>query len=260
MTSFREKTKGFLLNAISPLLVLALWEIGARAQWFNALYFPPPSAIAARLSYLIVNEPAFLNDIGASLYRLFAGAAIAIVPAVILAISMGLNKYVELFFKPLIAITYPIPKLAVFPLLLVIFGIGDGSKIAIIALGIFYLVLLSTALGVQRLMSSGYFDIVKIYKIPFRAKLFRVLARGTLPEILNGIKIGLGYGLVMVVAGEYTISKNGIGFFMWNAWDQFRVKDLYCGLAVLSALGLFFFFTLDALQKRLKEFKTDPIE
>ena len=112
----------------------------------------------------------------------------------------------------------------------------------------------------RRLMSSGYFDIVKIYKIPYRAKLFRVLVRGTLPEILNGIKIGLGYGLVMVVAGEYTISRNGIGFFMWNAWDQFRIKDLYCGLVVLSALGLFFFFTLDSLQKRLKEFKTDIIE
>ena len=260
MISFKEKAKHVLWSTLSPLLLVAIWETGANNQWFSALYFPPPSAIAARFFDLLIKEPAFLQNIVASLYRLGIGAAISIGPAILLAISMGLNKYVELFFKPLIAITYPIPKLAVFPLLLVICGIGDESKIALIALGIFYMVLLSTVLGVQRLISSGYFDIVKVYKIPFGTKLWRVLMRGTLPEILNGIKIGLGYGLIMVVAGEYTVSKDGIGFFMWNAWDQFRIKDLYCGLVVLSALGLFFFFTFDAIQKRLKELKPETIE
>ena len=133
-------------------------------------------------------------------------------------------------------------------------------KIAIIAIGIFFLVLLSTVHGVQRLSPFGYLDIVFIYKIPFWKRLFRIIIRGALPEILNGIKMGLGYGLVMVVAGEFSVSRNGIGFFMWNAWDQFRIRDLYCGLIILSLLGLFIFIVLDGIKNNLRGFKKDIAE
>jgi len=141
--------------------------------------------------------------------------------------------------------------------LLVIFGIGDAAKIAIIAIGIFFLVLFNTTQGVKRLISLGYFNIIFIYKIPYRTKISKIIFQGALPEILNGIKMGLGYGLVMVIAGEFTISKNGIGFFMWNAWDQFRILDLYCGLVVISLLGYIIFIFLERIQNRLKGFQSD---
>lgn len=257
--SLKERLKNFLLSSFSIIILLVIWEIGSKNNLINALYFPPPSEIISRLFYLIFNKTTFLNNIWASLYRLTIGSIISIPSAIILGIAISLNKYVDLFFKNLIAVTYPIPKLAIFPLMLIIFGVGDSSKIAIIAIGIFFLVLLSTIHGVQRLFSLGYFDIIIIYKIPFWEKLFRIVIRGTLPEILNGIKMGVGYGLVMVVAGEFSVSRNGIGFFMWNAWDQFCVKDVYCGLIILSLLGLFIFIVLDGIKNNLKGFKNEII-
>lgn len=256
----KDRIKNFLLSSSAIITLLIVWEMGARNNLINVLYLPTPSEIISRLSYLIFKEPTFLNDIWASLYRLIIGAIFSIPPAIILGVAIGLNKYIDLFFKHLIAVTYPIPKLAIFPLLLVIFGVGDASKIAIIAIGIFFLVLLSTVHGIQRLSASGYFDVVIIYKIPFWKRLFRIITRGALPEILNGIKIGLGYGLVMVVAGEFSVSRNGIGFFMWNAWDQFRVKDIYCGLIILSLSGLFIFIALDGIKNNLRGFKNDIAE
>jgi ABC-type nitrate/sulfonate/bicarbonate transport system permease component len=255
--SLKEKIIKIFLSSSSIVTLLIIWEIASKNNFINSLYFPSPSEVISRLFYLIFNETAFLGDIWASTYRLIYGSIISIPPAIILGVAIGLNKYVDLFFKPLIAITYPIPKLAIFPLLLVIFGMGDASKIAMIAIGIFYLVFLNTTHGVERLSSSGYFDIVLIYRIPFWKKLFQVVIRGTLPEILDGIKIGMGYGLVMVVAGEFSASRRGVGCFMWNAWDQFRIKDLYCGLAILSLLGFMIFFVLDSIKNNLKGFKSN---
>jgi ABC-type nitrate/sulfonate/bicarbonate transport system permease component len=252
-----ERIKNIFLHSFSAITVLILWEIASKNNFINSLYFPAPSEVISKLFYLFFNQADFLGDIWASTYRLIMGSIISIPVALILGVAIGLNKYVDLFFKSLIAITYPIPKLAIFPLLLVIFGIGDASKIAMIAIGIFFLVLLNTIHGVERVFSSGYFDIVLIYRIPFWNKLFRVVIRGALPEILNGIKIGMGYGLVMVVAGEFSASRRGVGCFMWNAWDQFRIKELYCGLIILSLLGLIIFVVLDRIKNNLKGFKSN---
>jgi len=250
-------TRSIWSNSLSIVILLSLWEIAARNNWIQAVYFPPPSKIMVRLFHLFFNEPSFLNDIYASSYRLVVGSFIGIPPAIFLSLGIYLNRYIASFFNPLIAVTYPVPKLAVFPLLLIIFGIGDASKIAIIALGIFYLVLLSTTHGLKRILSTEYADIITIYKIPFWSKLIHIMIKGTLPEILNGIKMGMGYGLVMVVAGEFTVSKNGLGFLMWNAWDQFRILDIYCGLVLLSFAGLLIFVAFDKLKGTLKVFASE---
>lgn len=244
--------KDMLWSLLPVMLLFAFWELISRNNFINSTYFPPPSEIMERFIYLVFNRPAFLKDIWFSLHRFITASIISVPPAVILGILIGLNKYVELVSKYFIAIIYPMPKLAVFPFFLLIFGIGDASKIALIMIGIFFLVLLSTIHATQRIIAQGYLEIAFIYKVPFLRKVFDILIKGALPEILNGIKIGLGYGLVMVVAGEFTVSRNGIGFFIWNAWDQFRIKDLYCGLIVLAFLGVVIFSTFDKIKAGLK--------
>ena len=247
-----KKILRLFLSSILLILLICLWEFCASKKIINTIYFPRPSAVFLQLFHLLFNNPDFTMDIYSSLKRLLIGTLIAVPPAILLGIAVGLNKTIDLLSKSCIAVTYPVPKLAVFPLLLLLFGIGDASKIALIAIGIFFLVLLNTIHGVQRLASSGYFDIVRVYRIPFLKKLIHIVLRGVLPEILEGVKIGMGYGLVMIVASEFTASRNGIGLFMWNAWDQFRVKDMYCGLFVLSMTGLLIFYFFDTVKQHLK--------
>ncbi|HRY30108.1 MAG TPA: ABC transporter permease subunit, partial [Elusimicrobiota bacterium] len=219
--------------------------------------FPPPSHILDRLWVLLRTDDTFLRGVLQSHLRLAMGALLAVPLAVFLGLELGLHPVAARLLNPLIAVTYPIPKLAVFPLLMVVFGIGESSKVAIIAIGIFFLVLLSTLQGCRRLFKEDYMDIVTVFRIPPGKRFFSIALRGSLPDILSGLKMGLGYGLVMVVASEFTFSEDGIGFFIWRAWDQFRVVDIYCGLTVLSLSGFLIFAAVDQGTKRLKWYDQD---
>lgn len=244
-----NKTLSVIFTA--PAVILILWELLSRFKVTSGIYFPAPSSILSRLIYLLFQDPEFLSDILSSLKRLALGVIISVPCAIALGLSIGLNKRVSGFFTPLISLTYPIPKLSVLPLLMILLGIGDISKIAIIAIGIFYLVLLNVIHGIQGL-PAVYFYIIKIYRIPFAKKIYSIILKGILPDILHGCKVGIGYGLIMVVASEFIAAKNGIGFFMWNAWDQFRIKDVYVGLAVFSLMGLAVFASFDRILSKLK--------
>lgn len=247
----------FLIKSIPVVVTLMFWQLLVGLDLISGLYFPAPLTILKQIFFLFFNDNSFSHGIAMSSYRLFWGALISIPAAIMVAVAISLNRYIAFWLKPLIAITYPIPKLAIFPLLLVILGVDNASKIAIIAIGMFFLVLLNTLHGLERISQIGYFDIVNIYKIPFFQKITNVMIKGAFPDILSGIKVGIGYGLVMIVAGEFTVSKDGIGFFMWNAWDQFRIIDLYAGLFILSLMGLIFFYCIDFIQKRFLQYKEE---
>jgi ABC-type nitrate/sulfonate/bicarbonate transport system permease component len=244
-----SKRLGALFNA--PVIILILWELLARFHVIDSRYFPAPVAILRRLAGLLLHDPKFLSDLSFSLKRLALGTVLAVPFAVALGLIMGLNQRAARFFNPLISVTYPIPKLSVLPLLMILLGIGDASKVAIIAIGIFYLVLLSVIHGIRR-FPKIYSYIAQIYRIPFFKKIYSIVLKGILPDILYGCKVGIGYGLVMVVAGEFFAARNGMGFFMWNAWDQFRILDVYVGLAVFSLMGLAVFSFFDLLLLKLK--------
>ena len=241
------------LQRLSPVLVLLAWESAARNNFISPLFFPAPSAIGARLWQLLTDSPVFLGEIGSTYLRLFWGCLIAVPFAIIVALLSEFSKFLGSMLRPLVAMTYPIPKIAVFPLLLVIFGIGDESKIAVISIGVFFLVFLSTGQGIRRLRSAGYLDLAAAYRIPFFKCLVQIVLRGILPDILAGLRAGVGYGLVMAIAGEFTVGNSGLGVAIWNAWDQFRIVDVYCGLAVLSVTGLFIQSTIEWIAKRSGE-------
>lgn len=244
-----DKLFGVFLNA--PAILLVLWELFVRFRIIDSRYFPAPVTILRRMAALLLHDPKFLSDLLFSLERLVLGTVLAVPLAITFGLIIGLNQRAARFFNPLISVTYPIPKLSILPLLMILLGIGDASKIAIIAIGTFYLVLLSVVHGIRR-MPEIYSYIVRIYKIPFFKKIYSIVLKGVLPDILYGCKIGIGYGLVMVVAGEFFAAKNGVGFFMWNAWDQFRILDVYVGLAVFSLTGLAVFAFFDGLLSKLK--------
>jgi ABC-type nitrate/sulfonate/bicarbonate transport system permease component len=235
---------------ISPVSLLLIWEFASKIDLISNLFFPPPSIIFLRLIELS-KQAFFLEHLSSSLKRLLLGSSLAIPFAIGIAILIEFNRVASILLKPLIAIFYPLPKLAIFPLLIVILGKGHLAQIAIIFIGVFFLVLMDTNQGVIRIIDKNFLDIVRLYKINFLNKFYYVIFRGALPEILNGIKLGLGYGLVMVVAGEFSFSRSGLGFFIWNAWDQFRIVDLYCGLFIFAIIGIIIFYVIDYLRNRL---------
>ena len=240
---------GSVKYALPPVLVLLVWEVLARTAVLDVRFFPPPSAI---LYYLIVVSPSegIIGDIFASLYRIAWGFSIGSLAGAALGIAMGLSAITRTFFYPLVVVTYPVPKIAILPLIMLIFGIGELSKIVVVAIGSFFLVLMNTLHGVQSLPRI-YHDVVAVNQISRFESVFKVVLPGALPAIFTGLKLAIGYSLVIVVAAEFSGANAGIGYLIWQSWETFSIKAMYAGIFVIGALGFVFSYTLEWLERRL---------
>ena len=234
---------------LSPLMLLATWELSSRLGWIDVRFFPPPSAI---IHYLIFTSPSegLFTDIQASLSRILWGYIIGCGLGMITGIAMGLNRTIRNILFPLVALSYPIPKIAILPLIMLIFGIGELSKIVVVAIGSFFLVLMNTLHGVESL-SKTYREVAYIYHFSRRSYITKVIVPGASPAIFTGLKLAIGYSLVIVVAAEFSGANAGIGYLIWQSWETFSIKAMYAGIFVIAALGFAFAVTLDILQKVL---------
>jgi len=240
------KTKERLISVFSPLALLLLWELSARAGLIDTRFFPAPSSVAAKLLELTQSGELWIN-LSASLQRLFWGSLLGGIPALVIGIIMGLYRPVRVAIDPLISATYPVPKSAILPLVLLIFGLGEASKIVMVALGVFYPVVINTVTGVRQI-DKIYLDVGKNFRAG-RWQTFRGIALpGALPSIMAGMKLGIGMGLILIVIAEMVGSKTGIGFMIWDAWQVLSVETMYVGLIVISILGFVLTLILNEIE------------
>lgn len=239
---------------LSPIIALIIWEICSRSGLMDARFFPAPSEIFYHL-FFVSPEEGIIEDIIASLNRLLWGYLAGCTLGIILGIGMGLYAPVRAAIYPLIAITYPIPKIAILPLVMLIFGIGDLAKMVVVAIGSFFLVLMNTLHGVDSI-ERIYLDVAAVYKIKRHNFILKVILPGSLPAIFTGLKLAIGYSLVMVVAAEFSGAQKGIGFLIWQSWETFSIKSMYAGIFVIGFMGFAFSYALHALERRLIPWKS----
>jgi ABC-type nitrate/sulfonate/bicarbonate transport system permease component len=236
-----------LLSIISPLALLLLWDVLVRLGVIDARFFPAPSTVATTLWAMAKSGELWINT-EASLVRLFWGFLVGGIPALGLGIAMGLSPLLRAIVEPLIAATYPIPKSAIMPLILLIFGLGEASKIAMVAIGVFFPVAMNAVTGVLEI-NKIYLDVGRNYQAS-RWQVFRTIALpGALPFIMTGIKLGVGLGLILIAISEMLGAKSGLGYLIWNAWQILDVNVMYVGLFMIALLGFLFTHVLNALER-----------
>lgn len=242
------------LAAISPLGLLAIWEALSRTGVLDPRFIPPPTAILRMLVELTgTGELPF--HIGVSVRRILAGFLLGAAPAVVLGLAMGLNRSIRALVMPIVAAIYPIPKIAIYPLIIFYLGIGEASKISIVALSIFFLVLLNAMAGVLGL-DRAYFNIARAYGAR-PVDVFTTIAwPGALPSIFTGLKLGMGFALIVIVGAELLGSDAGIGFLIWRAYQIFAIEVMFAGLLVTAALGWLATIALDALERWAMPWRT----
>ncbi len=252
-TGLSANNRDRLISLTSPLILLLLWELCVRAGLVDARFFPAPSSIFETLTLLIGDGSLWINT-WASLQRLFWGFLLGGIPALILGIAMGLNRPLRALIDPLVATTYPIPKSAIFPLILLIFGLDEASKIVMVAIGVFYPVLVNSLTGVLEI-NSIYLDVGKNFGAN-RWQVFRTIAfPGAVPHIMSGIKLGIGMGLILIAIAEMIGAKSGLGFMIWNAWEILSVETMYVGLIVIALLGFLFSIIINELERLIVPWK-----
>ena len=232
-----------------PLLLLLIWETLGRTGVIDVRFFPVPTSIFYHLIFVSPSEGIF-TDIFASLHRVFWGYLSGASLGIMVGIAMGINPIIRQAFYPIVALSYPVPKIAILPLIMLIFGIGEMSKIVVVAIGSFFLVLINTLHGVETLPRI-YHDVSKIYRIRYPQFLLHVILPGALPAIFTGLRLAIGYSLVIVVAAEFSGADAGIGYLIWQSWETFSIKSMYAGIFVISLLGFSFAMSLDYLEKVL---------
>jgi len=237
-----------LIMVASPIALLLLWELVSRVGLMDARFFPAPSRIAETFAKLSSSGELWTN-LWVSLKRLFWGFLLGAVPAVMLGVAMGMFRLLRVVIDPLISALYPIPKSALVPLFLLIFGLGEASKIALVATGVFFPVIINSMAGVRGI-ATIYLDVGHNFRAS-RWQLFWTIALpGAMPMILAGVRLGVGIGLVLIAIAEMIGAKSGLGYMIWNAWEILFVEKMYVGLIVIAMLG----FGSTLLLKELERF------
>lgn len=244
-----------LLGVLSPVVLLLLWEVAARTGFIDTRFFPAPSAIFDKLLVLAESGELWINT-WASLQRLFWGFLVGGVPALIIGVLMGLYRPLRALVDPLIAATYPVPKSALMPLLLLIFGLGEGSKIAMVAIGVFFPVLINAVTGVREI-NKIYLDVGANFKASRWQVFYTIAVPGALPFIMTGIKLGIGMGLILIALAEMVGAQSGLGFMIWNAWEILSVETMYVGLLLIALIGFVFTLVMDEVERIVVPWKSE---
>ncbi|MFQ3544137.1 ABC transporter permease [Halobacillus rhizosphaerae] len=238
-----------LLTISSPIFILLVWEFLSRTGLVDARFFPPPSEIVGTFLTMGASGDLF-SHIEISLFRIFAGFLLGVIPAIILGLLMGLYSPLRHFFSPLIMALMPIPTLALLPIILIIFGVGEVSKIVTIAGSVFFPVIINTVAGVINI-DRIYLDVAKNYGANRRDFFFKIALPGALPVMIEGIQMGQAIALLTIVAAEMMGAISGIGYLIWTSYSAFLLKEMYVGLVLISFFGYLFSLILRGFEKKL---------
>jgi NitT/TauT family transport system permease protein len=244
-----------MLSIGSPLGLLLAWELAGRFGWIDVRFFPAPTTIIGVL-FELTRSGELIEHVAISMQRIVLGFLLGGIPAVIIGICMGLWRPVRALIDPLISAIFPIPKSALVPLILLIFGLGEMSKVVMVAIGVFFPIAINATAGVMQI-NPIYLDVGKSFKAG-RWDTFRTIALpGALPFIMTGVKLGAGIALILIAVTEMVGAKSGIGYMIWSAWEIFAVPKMYVGLFTIALIGFAVTFLLREVERWVIRWKPE---
>ncbi|MFC1958806.1 ABC transporter permease [Chloroflexota bacterium] len=224
------------LSVFSALSLLALWEAAVDLGWVNSAFVVAPSTIVmATIDLLGSGE--LLGHISITLTRMFAGFFAGTILGLVIGLAMGWSKGMRALLDPVVSVIYPLPKIALLPLIMLLIGIGERPIVMVIALGAFFPVLVNSVAGVLNI-EQIYFDAAQNYGASKFNVFTKVILPGSLPVAFVGIRLALGLSLLLAVVVELAIATNGLGAMLWLSWQTLRIERIYVAIAVIAVLGL----------------------
>ena len=242
------------LSLTTLTVLLAIWWAVAAAQWISPLFLPAPGQVLQKL-IAIASPQGFMDatlwqHLAASLARIVVALLAATIIGIPVGIAMGLSPTVRGILDPLIELYRPVPPLAYLPLRVIWFGIGETSKVLLIYLAIFAPVAMSALAGVKSAQQVRIRAAQSLGASRTQV-LWLVILPGALPEILTGLRIGLGVGWSTLVAAELIAATRGLGFMVQSAGEFLATDVVLAGIAVIAIIAFGLELGLRALQRRL---------
>jgi NitT/TauT family transport system permease protein len=230
-------------------LTIGLWQAAGSAALVNPLFLPTPLAIL-RAIYELARSGALWHHLSWSILRIGTGWILGTVAGVITGFAIGLSSLARGVGMTFISALFPIPKIALLPLLILWLGIGEEPKIATIALGVFFSTAISVYSGVDA-VPRNLIRMAQSFNVPFQTIVRRVIWPGALPSILSGFRITASIALLLVVSAEMIGAEYGIGAFVLQAGNLMQTDQLLAGVVILSLFGLAVGRLINFLEARL---------
>ncbi len=223
-------------QAISVIAFFLAWEAISRSGLVNASLFPPPSAVLRALLFM-AQTGELERDVATSLTRAVVGFLIGSVTGIIAGLITGRLEKWDAFMSPVLQMFRPLPPVAIIPLVIVWFGIGEISKVFSIAFAVFFPAWINTDLGARRVPRS-YLWSARTLGVINPSVLWRVILPSAVPYIVGGLRVGISLAFVMVFVSELSGASVGVGYQISVSYLSYRVDRMMAALATLGVLGL----------------------
>jgi NitT/TauT family transport system permease protein len=250
---FAPRRKRWVGLAVFVVLILAM-EWGTRTGFISNLTMPRPSDVLA--TFVELWQSGLLwKHLAPSLTRLAVGALLGVLAGIGTGILIGLFSMVRAGLIPLVAAIFPIPKIALLPLFIIWFGIDEGSKYALIALGTFTPTVVATYGAVDN-VDRSLIRMGQSFSLRWLSIVTKIVLPGAMPGILSGLRISLAIAIILLVAAEMLGAEYGIGAYILEAGSLYDLERLFVGVAILSIIGVVVSTLIGAVEKRLLNWRT----
>ncbi|MCW5707522.1 ABC transporter permease subunit [Shinella sp.] len=242
-----------VISAITIGVIIAAWGLASAYALVSPVFLPSPRQVVLALYNLVVTgfvDATLAEHVGASLYRIFGALIASILIGIPAGIAIGTSRLGRGILDPIVEFLRPLPPLAYLPLIIIWVGIGEASKITVIALSMLPSIILSTSAGVRG-VSKDHVNAARSLGASRRQVLREVVLPSAVPSILTGVRIALGAGWTTLVAAELVAATSGIGFMIQSA-AQFLVTDIViAGIVVIALIAILLEYVARQIERRL---------
>jgi ABC-type nitrate/sulfonate/bicarbonate transport system permease component len=232
-----------------PILLITMWQVAANNRWIDVRFFPGPKAIVDASRDLISSGTLF-DAMWASTKRILGGYAIGVVTGVAAGLILGVSGLIRAALEPTLMTLYVVPKIAILPLLLLIFGLGDKPKIISVAITVFFFMWIQTMEAVIA-TNNGYKEAMRSFDANAWQMFRYVYLPSSLPQIFVAARLCAGISVLVMVSVEFVQGDDGVGYLIWNSWSLFLATRMYVGIVAVSLMGLVFSMIVKGIGRRV---------
>lgn len=239
----------------TPIALLLLWQFASQAGWMDERFFPPPTRIW-EAAVELHRDGGLWEDAWASFRRVLWGFFLGCTLGVLCGIPLGLSRLARAATEPLVYALWTVPKLALLPLLLLIFGLNETPIIMLILINCFFLVLIPTMAAIRSVPHS-YREAAMSFRASRWDMLRHVIMPAATPQIFVSLRLAAGASILVMVGAEFVQGRSGLGHLIWHSWSLFLADRMYVGIVLVAVSGALFTLLIGAVGRKLTPWDAD---
>lgn len=248
-----SKRKKLSVEIVGAIIVIGI--VWGTTEAIDSFYLP---GLSSMMDAFVTNwfGDRFMQDVVPSVIRTLTGFALAVVCGIVIGTILASSKYLAKLFEPMIHFARSIPGAALLPVGILVLGIGDEMKVAVIAFVCMWPVMLSTMDGLRQ-VDPSMLDTARMYRISSLDRIARIRLPAASPRIFSGVRTSIALSLVMMIISEMVGSTNGLGYFIMQSQRTFNITDMWSGIILIGILGYLLSLATNGIEKRVLAWHTE---